>query len=343
MVVRGGHRHPDPWSDFAMPSEPGWQVVPALQPDPKDYAFDLDAALSAVVSLKAKVPKDAFTAGILGTERSGSGVMIERSGLILTVGYLITEAETIWLGLSDGRTVPGHALGYDQTTGFGLVQALARIDAPALPIGSAGSLPVGAKVVIGSAGGRARATASAIVGRQEFSGYWEYLIDEAIFTAPAHPFWGGAAMIGPNGDLCGIASLRLDQPAGGEEGERQINMVVPIDLLAPIHDDLRAFGRPQGPARPWLGVYAVEVDGKVLLAGLAEDGPAEAAGLSAGDTIVAVGDKEVSTLAEFYRALWGLGEAGVVAPLSILRDGDSLSIEVRSTDRHQLLKAPSLH
>ena len=115
-----------------MPPDVDWQVTPAFQPNPKDYAFDLDAALAAVVTLKSTVPADAFTAGILGTERSGYGVLIERSGLVLTIGYLITEAETIWLGLSDGRTVPGHALGYDQTTGFGLVQALARLDAPAL-------------------------------------------------------------------------------------------------------------------------------------------------------------------------------------------------------------------
>ena len=326
-----------------MPPETGWQVTPAFQPDPKDYAFDLDRALSAVVSLKATVPEDAFTAGILGTERAGCGVLIEPGGLIVTVGYLITEAETIWLGLSDGRTVPGHALGYDQATGLGLVQALARLDAPVLPLGSARSLPIGERVVIGGAGGRARATAAVVVGRQQFAGYWEYLIEDAVFTAPAHPFWGGAAMIGPNGDLCGIASLRLDQSDGEDAGEDQLNMVVPIDLLRPILEDLRTVGRPQGPVRPWLGVYAVEVDDRVVLARLAEDGPAEAAGLVPGDMVVAVDGTPVTTLAEFYSALWVTGEAGVMVPLALQRDGEQIDVVVRSTDRHRLLKSPSLH
>jgi len=326
-----------------MPPEPGWQVPPAYQPDPKDYTYDLDAALSAVVSIRAKVPEDAFTAGILGTERGGAGVVIERSGLIATVGYLITEAETIWLGLADGRRVPGHALGYDQATGLGLVQALARLDVPAMPIGSAHALPVGERVVIGGAGGRAHATASVIAARQQFAGYWEYLIEDAVFTTPAHPFWGGAAMIGPNGDLCGIASLRLDQSEGEEGGEEPLNMVVPIDLLPPIIDDLRTLGRPDRPARPWLGVYAVEVDERVVLAGIAEDGPAEGAGLVAGDTILAVDGRPVTTLAEFYRALWGLGEAGATVPLAVQRDGETIAVAVRSADRHRLLKAPSVH
>ena len=326
-----------------MPADADWQVSPAFQPDPDDYDFNLDAALSAVVSLKSTVPEDAFTAGILGTERSGCGVFIERSGLVLTIGYLITEAETIWLGLSDGRTVPGHALGYDQATGFGLVQVLARIDAPALRLGSASDLQVGARVVIAGAGGRQHATAAVVVSRQPFAGYWEYLIENAVFTAPAHPFWGGAAMIGPNGDLCGIASLRLDQSEKGEGGGDQLNMVVPIDLLPPLLEDLKSLGRPQGPPRPWLGVYAVEVDGRVMVAGVAEDGPAEVGGLVAGDAILAVHGEEVATLAEFYRAVWGLGEAGVEVPLTIFRNGESAEIEIESTDRNSLLKGPQVH
>lgn len=337
-------RHETDMEYATMPPDAGWQVSPALQPDPKDYDFDLEAALSAVVSLRSKVPEDAFTAGILGTERSGCGVLIERTGLILTVGYLITEAETIWIGLSDGRTVPGHAVGYDQATGFGLVQALARIDMPALRLGSASDLEIGARVVIGGAGGRPHATAAVVVGRQAFAGYWEYLIDDAVFTAPAHPFWGGAAMIGPKGDLCGIASLRLDQSENGEGGGDQLNMVIPIDLLTPPRlEALKTLGLPPEPPRPWLGVYAVEVDGRVMVAGVAEDSPAEEAGLAAGDAILAVDGEEVASLAEFYRALWDLGEAGVEVPLMIHRDGESAEIAIESTDRNSLLKAPRLH
>lgn len=320
-----------------------WQVTPAFQPNPRDYAYDLDAALAAVVTLKSTVPADAFTAGILGTERAGFGVLIERSGLVLTIGYLVTEAETIWLGLSDGRTVPGHVLGYDQATGFGLVQALARLDVPVLPLGRSGALDVGTQVIVAGAGGRQHATAAIVVGKQEFAGYWEYLIEEAIFTAPAHPFWGGAALIGPRGDLCGIASLRLDQTKeGGSEGE-QLNMIVPIELLAPILDDLKTLGRPKAPPRPWLGLYAVEVDDQVVAAGLADGGPAERAGLASGDIIVAVAGKRVSTLGEFYRSLWALGDAGVRVPLTVHHEGEVSDVAIESGDRNSFLKAPRLH
>ena len=319
-----------------------WQVTPAFQPDPKDYAYDLDAALSAVVSLKATVPEDAFTADVLGTDRAGCGVLIERSGLVLTIGYLITEAETIWMTLSDGQTVPGHVMGYDQATGFGLVQALARLDVPALHLGRSASLSIGDRVVIGGAGGARHSTAAVVVGRQPFAGYWEYLVDEAIFTAPAHPFWGGAALIGPEGDLCGIASLRLDQSEQGEGGE-QLNMSVPIDLLHPILDDLRTRGGPQGAPRPWLGVFSVEAEGRIVVAGLSEGGPGERASLGAGDAILAVGETPVATLADLYQAIWSLGPAGVKVPLTVSRDGEEIEIVVRSADRNSFLKTPRLH
>ena len=165
-----------------------------------------------------------------------------------------------------------------------------RCAGPAL--GSSRSLEIGARVVIGGAGGRSRSIAAIVVGKQEFAGYWEYVLDEAIFTAPAHPFWGGSAMIGPKGDLCGIASLRLDQSKDEESGD-QLNMIVPIDLLPPVLDDLKTLGRPKAPPRPWLGVYAVEVEGKVVVAGLADSGPAERAGLATGDVVLSVAGKRV--------------------------------------------------
>jgi S1-C subfamily serine protease len=326
-----------------MPTDVDWQVTPAFQPDPGDYAYDLDAALATVVTLKSTVPPDAFTAGILGTERSGFGVLIERTGLVLTIGYLITEADTIWIGLGDGRTVPGHALGYDQSTGFGLVQALARLDVPALELGSSDKLEVGDRVVVAGAGGRKHATAAILVGKQEFAGYWEYLLEEALFTAPAHPLWGGAALIGPGGDLCGIASLRLDQSKEGSGDGDQLNMIVPIDLLRPVIDELKMLGRPKAPPRPWLGLYAVEVDGQVVAAGLADEAPAERAGIATGDIIVAVAGRKVSSLAEFYRGIWSLGEAGVAVPLTIYHEGELSEVKVESSDRNRFLKSPSFH
>ena len=215
-----------------MASVSDWKVPASAQPKSADYAYDLDLALSAMVALHATVPADAFTAETLGTERAGNGVFI-RNGVVLTIGYLITEAETIWLTLSDGRSVPGHVLGYDQETGFGLVQALAKLDVPALKLGESAAASLGERVVLGGAGGRHRSVAGRIVAKQEFAGYWEYVLDEAIFTAPAHPNWGGTALIGPAGDLLGIGSLQLQHAV--EKGQAQnINMVVPIDLLKPI-------------------------------------------------------------------------------------------------------------
>lgn len=319
-----------------------WQVAEAVRPRPSDYTFDLERALASVVSLSTTVPADAFTADTLGTERSGSGVFIRKDGLVLTIGYLITEAETIWLGLGDGRKVQGHVVGYDQETGFGLVQALARLDVPHLPLGDSKKVEFGQKVVIGGVGGLARSVAARVVAKQEFAGYWEYLLDEALFTAPAHPFWGGTPLIGPRGDLLGIGSLRLEQASAGESGGH-INMNVPIDLLKPILDDLLTTGRPNRPPRPWLGIYAVDVDDNVIIAGMADGGPAEEAGVQTNDVVVAVAGSEVDDLASFFRRIWSLGKAGVAVPLTLNREGNLVELTVKSGDRSAYLKTPRIH
>src|SRR5438876_4131516 len=237
-----------------MPALPDYKVSPTVQPKPEDYGYDLDRALASVMGLHAIIPNDAFTAETLGTERAGNGVLINERGTVLTVGYVVTEAETIWLHLNDGRVVPGHVLGYDQTTGFGLVQALAKLDLPALPLGDSTMIPLEEKVVLGGAGGRQKSVASRVVGKQEFAGYWEYVLDEAIFTAPAHPNWGGTGVIGPEGELLGIGSLQLEQPR--EQGGEHLNMIVPIDLLKPILHDLLTLGTRNRPPRPCHGLYA---------------------------------------------------------------------------------------
>src|SRR5262249_7811468 len=203
-------------------------------------------------------------------------VIIRGNGVVLTIGYLITEADSIWLHLSDGRVVPGHALGYDQETGFGLVQALARLDLPALPIGRSSTVHVGDSVVVARAGGRQRSVAARIADRHEFAGYWEYLLDEAIFTTPAHPNWGGTALLGPAGELLGIGSLQLERPRAAGPAEHQ-NMIVPIDLLNPILDDLLTYGRRNRPPRPWLGLYASEIEDRIIVVGVATGGARPAA------------------------------------------------------------------
>ncbi len=319
-----------------------WKVPAAVQPKPQDYDYDLERALAAVVALRAIIPSDAFTAETLGTERAGNGVLIRGDGLVLTIGYLVTEAELVWLHLSDGRAVPGHVLAYDQATGFGLVQALARLDLPALAFGDSSAAQPGDSVVVGGAGGRARSVAAQIVGKQEFAGYWEYVLDEAIFTAPAHPNWGGTAMIGRAGDLLGIGSLQLQRAQNGDQGEH-MNLIVPIDLLKPILDDLLAHGRTSAPPRPWLGLYATEIEHRLVIVGLASRGPAQRADLRQGDIVVAVAGREVSDLATLFRKVWSLGNAGVEVPLTIYRDGRTLSVRVASADRNRFLKTPSLH
>jgi S1-C subfamily serine protease len=326
-----------PW----MSSSSDWEMPPTVQPKPENYAYNLEGALTSLVGLRAIIPADAFTADTLGTERSGNGVLI-RDGVVLTIGYLITEAETVWLHLADGRAVPGHVLAYDQETGFGLVQALARLELPALPIGQSKTAKVGDPVVVAGAGGRKHSVVARIAAKQEFAGNWEYVLDEAIFTAPAHPFWGGTAMIGPSGELLGIGSLQVQQVR--ESGTPEpLNMIVPIDILKPILDDLLTLGRPNHPPRPWLGLNATEVDDKVVIARVSTGGPARRANLRTGDVVLAVNDTEVSDLAGFFRKVWSLGKAGVEVPLTVYRDGRTFEARVTSGDRNRFLKGPSLH
>ena len=211
-------------------------------------------------------------------------------------------------------------LAFDQETGFGLVQALARLDLPALPIGNSSETEIGERVVVAGAGGRQRAVAARIIAKQEFAGYWEYVLDEAIFTAPAHPNWGGTALIGPAGDLLGIGSLQIQQ-ASQQRKLEDVNMIVPIDLLKPILQDLLTIGRPSRPSRPWLGLYATEVGSNIAILGLASRGPAAQADLRAGDIILSVAGTRVSDLAGLFRRVWALGQAGVAVPLLINREG----------------------
>lgn len=317
-----------------------WKVPASAQPRAGDYGYNLERALMSMVALHAIVPPDGFTAETLGTERAGNGVLIG-DGIVLTIGYLITEAETIWLHLHDGRVVPGHALAVDQETGFGLVQALARVDAPVLPIGSSAAIAVGDRVVVAGAGGRSRSVAAHVAGKQEFSGYWEYSLDEAIFTFPAHPNWGGTGMISSAGELVGIGSLQLERLRDGKS--ENLNMIVPIDLLKPIRDDLMKFGRVNKPVRPWLGIYSTEIEDRVVVVGLAGKGPAARAEIKAGDVILSVDGERVSTLKALYRSIWSLGTAGVEVPLTLYRDGVTFDVRVNSSDRARFLKMPRMH
>jgi S1-C subfamily serine protease len=317
-----------------------WKVPTAFQPRAQDYGFDLDRALTAVVGLHSIVPPDAFSANTLGTERGGNGVLID-DGLVLTIGYLITEAETVWLHLGDGRVIEGHPLGVDNETGFGLVQVLGHLDLEPLSLGSSTAAQVGDRIVVGGVGGRTRSLAGRIAAKQEFAGYWEYALDEAIFTYPAHPNWGGTGLLSADGELIGIGSLQIERVSEGRN--EHLNMIVPIDLLKPIFDDLRKFGRVNKPARPWLGVFSTEIEDKVVVAGMSPKGPAARAELKIGDVIVAVKGERVTSQREFYRKFWALGSAGVDVPLTLYREGDTFNVVLTSTDRTRLQRKPKLH
>lgn len=307
-------------------------------PDPATADYDLPQALDAVVSVQTRIPDDALTADVLGTERSGHGAVISDSGLILTIGYLVTEADTVWVVANSGLAAPGHVVGYDQESGFGLVQALQPLGLQPLKIGSSAALAVGEAVVVAGHGGLDNAVQARVIAKQEFAGYWEYLLDEAIFTTPAHPNWGGTAVLGADGTLRGVGSL-LVQNGSDSDG----NMIVPIDLLGPILDDLRRYGRRRDPARPWLGMMTTEVKGALVVVNLSDDGPAARAGIRVGDVVLGVGNESVSELAALFRQVWGLGAAGVDVPLTLLRNGETQTLVVQSVDRHHYLKAPHLH
>jgi len=318
-----------------------WAFPESLQAKADETQFDLARAFDAVVLVRAEVPDDGYTAATLGTERSGYGAVIREDGLVLTIGYLINEASQIWLTTNRGNVVAGYRLAYDQATGFGLIQPLGKLDAPHLPRGLASDVKVGDSAFVIGHGGRAHALKTRIIGKHEFAGYWEYLLDEALFTAPAHPQWGGAALLSAQGELIGIGSLLVQQEVNGEA--IHVNMFVPIDLLNPILDAMLQTGRSPHPPHPWLGMSTQDPEGKLVVGRLSPGGPAQRSGVRVGDMVLGVGALRVHGLAELFRAVWRLGAAGVDVPLTLSRAGDVLHITVKSADRSDFLKKPKLH
>src|SRR5215207_2063048 len=297
----------------------------------------LEELTAAVVRVKTEIEPDGRTASTLGREREGSGIVIDNDGLVLTIGYLMVEARSAEIGTDDGRSVPATVVGYDHETGFGLLRALLPLKRAPIPFGKSAELKERDPVLVASFGGPAMVAAARVAAKREFAGSWEYLLDEAIFTVPPHPAWSGAALIGRDGKRVGVGSLVVGDAAGGEPG----NMFVPIDRLAPILGDLIANGRPSGPARPWLGVTANEADGKLVVARVVPGGPAERAGVVAGETIIGVDGERPRSLAEFYRLVWARGSAGIAVPLELSRDGAVRKLDITSMNRLDHLKLKS--
>ena len=324
-----------------MSEEQLWAFPDSVQPKSDETQFDLERAFDAVVLVRAEIPEDAHSAATLGTERAGYGAVIRDDGLVLTIGYLINEATQIWLTTNRGALVPGYPLAYDQATGFGLIQPLAKLAAPRLERGSAADVNVGDSAFVIGHGGRTHSLKTKLIAKHEFAGYWEYVLDEALFTAPAHPQWGGAALLDALGNLVGVGSLLVQHEMNGEP--LHVNMFVPIDLLDPILNAMVKTGRSPHPPRPWLGMSTQDPGGQLVVARLSAGGPASRAGVQVGDLVLGVGTTRVHGLAEFFRTVWGLGGVGVEVPLTLSRGGDVLHITVKSGDRNDYLRKPKLH
>jgi S1-C subfamily serine protease len=260
---------------------------------------------------------------------------------VLTIGYLITEAESVWLTTHNGSVVAGHALAYDQVTGFGLILPLGRLDLPPLPRGSAKDVSVGSQGVVIGHGGVTHSLMAKIIARREYAGYWEYLLEDALFTSPPHPQWGGTALVGLDGRLLGIGSLILQEAV--EDDTFDANMFVPIDLLEPILDDMIKLGRPSHPPRPWLGMYATPMEGHLVVGRLIHGGPAQRAGLRLGDVVLEVAGEPVTELGEMFRKVWSVGPAGSDIPITVARGRSTSRVRVRSADRNDFLTKPRQH
>jgi len=301
----------------------------------------IEDLVGAVVRIKTFINPDGRSVSNLGREREGSGILIDESGLVLTIGYLMVEAHAGEVITNSGRTVPASVVGYDHETGFGLLRTIEPLKLKALAIGKSADLKEGDPVLVASFGGLGMVAPVRVASRRVFAGSWEYMIEQAIFTAPTHPAWSGAALISRDAKLVGVGSLIVGDATGNKDGQRG-NMFVPIDLLMPIMGDLLANGRVSGPGKPWLGVNADESGGRLLVSRVTPESPAEKAGIKRGDVVVGIGGEVTTTLPDFYKKLWSLGSAGINVPLDVIQGGgDSRRIDIPSVHRLDHLKLKS--
>lgn len=326
---------------LALPVPAAWsQAKPAGAPPPA-AGVDAAAIFGAIVKVNAQAVPDARSAASLGSEREGSGIVIGDNGLILTIGYLIVEAEEVSVVDSKGRTLAARIVGYDHATGFGLLRTIAPLDAKPVALGDSARIAERQPVMIASAGDDGVAFAY-VVSTRPFSGNWEYALDQAIYTSPPTLNWSGAALIDRDGKLLGVGSL-IVRDATDEEPRVPGNMFVPIDLLKPILADMVSAGRRAGPARPWLGVSTEEVQGRLVVTRVSPDGPAERAGIKSGDIVLAVAGETVRTRPEFYRKVWARGAAGTGIPLKLLQGVEIRDLDVASIDRVEYFKPRTTH
>ena len=321
----------DPAAAAAPKVAPG-ESAPSAAP----YQHLVDAA-RAVVGLKIKAIGNARSNATLGNERVGSGVLIAPHNLILTIGYLILEADSVEVTASNGRTVPATVVAYDHATGFGLLRPLAPLDVKAIALGSSGEVEALDRMLVASGAAEDALSVATVVSKRQFAGYWEYLIDGAIFTAPPRADFGGAALINKEGKLVGIGSLFVMDAATPNERSPG-NMFVPVDLLKPVLAEMIQTGRQKGGVRPWLGLSSREQDGRLHVFRVSSDSPAEKAGIAAGDIILQLAGKKVESLPSFYQQLWKSGEPGVEITLKVLKGGEVQDVKVRTMDRFEAIR-----
>ena len=311
----------------------------APEPDIDATRAALQRAQASVVGLRVSAVESARSAQTLGTERRGSGVVIGDDGLVLTIGYLILEADRVDLVLDGQRTVPAKVVAYDLASGFGLVQALTPLKVAPARLGDSGAVTGNEPLLIASGGARADISLARMISRRPYSGYWEYHIESALFTAPVRTDHSGAALFNAQGELLGIGSLVLPDVRPDGAGRLPGNMFVPVDLLKPILGELRTLGTSRSSARAWLGINCVEHEGAVRVLRVTPESPGESAGLLPGDRILGIDGTEVADLATFYKALWR-SEAERDVRLQIRRGSVDRTIEVRTLDRMKTLSKP---
>jgi len=297
----------------------------------------IEELVSAVVRIKTHVNPEGRTVEGLGREREGSGILIDNDGLVLTIGYLMVEAYAAEVVDNSGRTVPASVVGYDHETGFGLLRTMEPLKLKPMPLGKSADVKERDPVLVASFGGPDMVAGAYVVAKREFAGNWEYMLDEALFTAPPHPAWSGAALINREGKLVGVGSLIVGDAGGGSD-KTPGNMFVPIDRLLPVLGDLISDGRVAGPGRPWLGVNTDELRGRLFVSRVTPGGPAEKAGLKRGDVVVGVNGEPPKNLADFYRKVWAQGAAGTTVAIDVLQDSQVRRVEIKSINRLDHLK-----
>lgn len=297
---------------------------------------ELADMLRSVVKVHAYAPPETNSAKRLGSERTGNGIVVGPGGLVVTIGYLITESMSVEIIDERGRTRAASVVGYDAETGLGLLRAPGLSELSPLPLGDSANLKSDTPVAVAAAGGIRNTIPAVVVSRRPFAGSWEYLLESAIYTAPAHPDWSGAALISTDGKLLGIGSLMTGQAR--RDGQKlEGNVFVPVDLLRPMLDEIAATGKVTPQPHPWLGLNAREHPGGLMVGRLSASSPAQAAGLRPNDLITAVAGRPVDDLADFYRRVWAMGSPGIDVPLTVMRDGRSFNVKVRSASRYQFL------